>query len=212
MITANQIDAALGLLGIKRSNLADALGIKVATFNTYFTGTEMKPGRNATIQKWFENAGLMFTKNGGIDINKDDVVLYEGKQGFIAFMRDVLEVSKKGNPDICVSNVDESNWQNNIGDFHQEYIDERAKLNIPPSKILVKTGDDYHTASEFAEYRESPEGVFTANVSSYAYEDKLALINFADKPVSVVVLNNTRFSKEFRSTFNYIWKDAKRAE
>lgn len=212
MVTANQIDAALGLLGMKRSTLAEALGIKIATFNTYFTGTEMKPSRNAEIQKWFENAGLVFTPNGGIDINKDDIVLYEGQQGFIAFMRDVLAESQNGNPDICVSNVDEKNWQNNIGDFHQEYIDERAKLDIPPSKILVKTGDDYHTASQFAEYRESPEGVFTSNVSSYAYGDKLALINFADKPVSVVVLSNARFAKEFRSTFEYIWKDAKRAE
>lgn len=212
MITSNQIDAALGLLGIKRSNLADALGIKIATFNTYFSGTAMKPGRNAEIQKWFENAGLVFTKNGGIDVNKDDIVTYQGQQGFIAFMRDVLAVSQKGNPNICVSNVDEKNWQNNIGDFHQEYIDERAKLTIPPSRILVKTGDDYHTASQFAEYRESPKGVFTPNISSYAYGDKLALINFADKPVSVIVLNNARFSKEFRATFEYIWKDAKRAE
>lgn len=212
MITPNQIDAALELLGLKRSNLAAALNIKIATFNTYFTGTEMKPSRNAEIQKWFENAGLIFTPNGGVDIKKDSIVVYEGQQGFIAFMKDVLEESKRGEPNICISNVDEKNGQNNIGDFHQLYIDERARLKISPSKILVKTGDDYHTASQFAEYRESPKGVFTPNVSSYAYGDKLALINFADKPISVVVLNNARFAKEFRSTFEYIWKDAERAE
>jgi len=212
MITPNQIDAALGLLGLKRSNLADALSIKIATFNTYFTGTEMKPGRNTVIKKWFENAGLVFTPNGGVDINKDDILVFEGQHGFVAFMRDVLKTSQRGNPDICISNVDEKNWQNNIGDFHQEYIDERSKLNIPPSKILVKTGDDYHTASQFAEYRESPKGVFTPNVSSYAYGNKLALINFDDEPISVVVLKNEKFSKEFRSTFGYIWKDAKRSE
>ena len=209
MITLRQIDAALSLLGLNRSDLSEALNINKSTFNSYFTGKASIPsGRLGEIQKWLEGAGIIFTEQGGVNPNNADIILYKDQIGFQTFMRDVLETTKLKEPDICVSNANERNWQDNIGSFHQVYIDERSKLKRKPSRILVKPGDVYYTATAFAEYRQAPNDAFTENVSFYAYGEKLALINFESKPITVLVLNNPEFAKGFRTTFNFIWNNS----
>lgn len=96
MITLRQIDAALGLLGMSRSDFADKIALNKSTFNSYFTGKASIPsGRLGEIQKWFEGAGIVFTEQGGVNPNTSDIITYEGRQGFQTFMDDVYETAKK---------------------------------------------------------------------------------------------------------------------
>lgn len=209
MITIRQIDAGLALLGLNRSNLADSMGIKKSTLNAYFTGQASIPsGRLGEIQKWLENSGILFTEDEGLKLNKAEIVKYEGKQGFVAFMTDVMEMARKGNIEICVSNVDEKNWENILPhEFAEHYRSEMAKVKNLSSKILVKEGDSFFTASKFVEYRSIPASLFHEDTSFYAYGDKLALITFHDDSVQIVTLKNKQFTDSFKMLFNAIWNN-----
>ncbi|MBN8520321.1 MAG: XRE family transcriptional regulator [Alphaproteobacteria bacterium] len=209
VISIRQIDAGLALIGLNRSDLADALGIKKSTLNAYFTGQASIPsGRLGEIQKWLENSGVLFTEDEGVKLNKAEVIKYEGKQGFVAFMTDVMETARKGNIEICVSNVDEKNWENNLPpEFADHYRTEMSKVKNINSKILVREGDDFFTASQFVQYRQIPASIFHKDTSFYAYGDKLALITFHDKSVQIVILKNKEFTDSFKVMFNAIWNN-----
>lgn len=209
MITTRQIDAGLALLGLNRSDLATSLAVNKSTLNAYFTGqTSVPSGRLAEIQKWLENAGIVFTEDEGVKLNKAEIIKYEGKQGFVSFMTDVLETVKRGNSDVCVSNVDENDFENNLPkEFAEFYRDELSKVKNFTSKILVKEGDDFLTADGIAQYRGVPSEVFSEDATFYAYGDKLALLTFHDDSVQILSLHNKQFSNSFRVMFNAIWSN-----
>ncbi len=211
MISIRQIDAALGLLDLSRSEFSKEIGVNKSTFNSYFTGKASIPsGRLGEIQKWFENAGIVFTEEGGVNPNTSDIVTYEGKQGFQAFMNDVLETVKGGNADVCVSNVDENDFERNLTkEFVEYYRDELSKIKNFNSKILLKEGDDFLTVDGVAQYRGVPANVFSEDAQFYAYGNKLALITFHEESVQVVVLCNKQFADSFRVMFNAIWSNYK---
>jgi transcriptional regulator with XRE-family HTH domain len=209
MITTRQIDAGLALLGLNRSDLATSLGVNKSTLNAYFTGqTSVPSGRLAEIQKWLENAGIVFTEDEGVKLNKAEIVKYEGEQGFVSFMTDVLETVKRGNSDVCVSNVDENNFENNLPkEFAEHYRDELSKVKNFSSKILVKEDDDFLTADGIAKYRGVPSELFSEDATFYAFGDKLALITFHDDSVQILSLHNKQFADSFRVMFNAIWSN-----
>jgi hypothetical protein len=209
MITIRQIDAALGLLGLNRSDLAEQMGFNKSTFNAYFTGKAQIPsGKLGEIQKWLENSGIVFTEQGGVNPNTSDIIVYEGKQGFQTFMVDVMETAQRGGTDICISNVDESKWETNLSPVFAEYYRaEMQKVKGLSSRILVKEGDDFLTAEGFAQYRGVPASVFSDEASFYAYGEKLAIITFHNDDVQVLLLKNKQFSDSFRSMFNAVWNN-----
>lgn len=208
MISIRQIDAGLALLGLNRSELAQALGLNKSTLNAYFTGQSAVPsGRLAEIQKWLEDGGIVFTEDEGVKLNKAEIIRYENQQGFVSFMRDVLDTAKHGGgTDICISNVNEADWENNLPqDFAEFYREEMKKVKGLKSKIMVKETDDFLTASEFAEYRSVPASTFSDDACFYAYGDKLALITFHEGSVQIVVLRNKKFAASFRTMFYAVW-------
>lgn len=209
MITTRQIDAGLALLGLNRSDLATSLAVNKSTLNAYFTGqTSVPSGRLAEIQKWLENAGIVFTEDEGVKLNKAEIVKYNGEQGFVSFMTDVLETVKRGDAEVCVSNVDENDFENNLPkEFAEYYRKELAKVKNLTSKILVKENDDFLTADGIAQYRGIPANIFSEDATFYAYGDKLALLTFNNDSVQILVLNNKPFADSFRVMFNAIWSN-----
>lgn len=207
MITIRQIDAALALLGLNRSELAAALGLNKSTLNAYFTGQSSVPsGRLAEIQKWLEDGGILFTEDEGVKLNKAEIVRYENQQGFVAFMTDVMDTARQGGTDICISNVNEADWENNLPqEFAEHYRGEMRKIKGLKSKIMVQETDEFLTATEFAEYRAVPANTFSGDACFYAYGDKLALITFHEGGVQIVVLRNKKFADSFRTMFYAIW-------
>ena len=209
MITLRQIDAGLSLLGLRRVDLAEALGIPNSTMTNYFKGVARMPsGRMAEVQSYLENAGIEFTDYEGVRFNHSDIIKLEGQQGFITFMTDVMETSLKKPTEICVSNVDETLWENNLPqEFAEHYREQMKKAKDLRSKILIKSGDDFETASEFVEYRRIPEHLFSDEACFYAYGERLAIITFHDNDVQIVILNNKQFTDSFKVMFNTIWRN-----
>lgn len=212
MINKNQIDAALGLLGMNRSQLAEELGIKPATFNTYFTGaSEMKSDRNKQVRRWLENAGIIFTPRGGVEPAQETIRVFRGQDGFQQFMLDVYETCRDIGGDVFVTNVDESLFDKWASD---EFINEvyLPKMQSLPERhfkfhTVVSEGDKYEATNTYSEYKEIPKKYWSP-VSTYIYGNKMANIIFSDEDVLVRVFDQEDLVNAQRKTALFIWNHA----
>lgn len=206
MISIRQIDAALGLLGLSRSEFSQEIGLNKSTFNSYFTGKASIPsGRLGEIQKWFEGAGIVFTEQGGVNPNTSDILTYEGKQGFQAFMDDVYETAKQCGGDIYLFNSSPRLWHEWLGeewyDMHSKRM--RAlgdKINV---KITVEEGDDV-LILKTAKHKCFPKGLYK-NKIFYAYGSKLAFLDFNEDKLRIIVMTQKEFSEIFRVLYDVAW-------
>lgn len=206
MITLRQIDAALSLLGLNRSDLAEELGINKSTFNSYFTGKATIPsGRLGEIQKWLENSGIAFTEQGGVNPNTSDIVVYEGRQGFATFMDDVYETAKKFGGDVVLFNSRPSLWYEWLGkewyDMHSKRM--KALKDRVRVRITVEEGDDFLILKS-AEHKWFPKGLYKHKIF-YAYGPKLGFLDFSDDNVRIIVIKQKEFADIFRVLYDVAW-------
>ncbi len=210
MISPTQMRAARAMLSLSQGDVAKSLGIAANTLSNIESGQSDAPAsRLKEIQSFYESQAIVFTENEGVKLNKAEIIRYEDKQGFVAFMTDVMETAKAGGgTDICISNVNEADWEKNLPlEFAEFYRSEMRKVKGLKSRILVKESDHFHTASGFAEYRPLPGSLFSDDACFYAYGEKLALITFHDDSVQIVVLKNKNFSSSFRTMFKALWNN-----
>ena len=211
MISIFQIDAALGLLGKKRSQAAEQLGIKVATFNSYFSGTEMKSDRNVQIQRWLENQGIVFTEDDGVKRSKEKIRVYRGQEGFQEFMTDVYETCRDVGGDVYVTNVNEDLFDKWMGeDFVEEFYmpnmhalpDGRFKFHT-----IISEDDTYKPSNTYSEYRRIPKKYFS-DAPTYIYGDKAADIVFLEDDVIVRVFERKERVEKEKKIFRFMWDNA----
>jgi hypothetical protein len=208
MISLKQIDAALGLLGLNRSDLAEQMVINKSTLNSYFTGKSAVPSKRlGEIQKWFENAGVVFTEQGGVNPNTSDIVTYEGKQGFQAFMDDVYETAKKQGGDIYLFNSRPRLWHEWLGVEWYEMHSKRMqalgdKINV---KITVQEGDNV-LLLKTAKHKWFPRGLYK-NKIFYAYGSKLGFLDFGKDSLRIIVIKQHEFADIFRVLYDVAWEN-----
>ena len=208
-ISPSQCRAARGLLNWSQPDLAEKCGMHVQTISAFEneTGTPTKTTLEK-VKRAFEKNGIGFLKNDGIERPDKTITEYQGKSGFKDFMLDVLKTTKETGKQICVSNVDENNWEKNLSkDFIDNYQMKMKKFVKIKSRVLLKDGDTNNLGETFTKYRNIPADMFTEDASFYAYGCKLALINFYEDDIEIVVLENKQFSESFRVMFNVIWEN-----
>lgn len=206
MITTRQIDAALGLLSRSRKEFAEEFGINASTFNSYFTGKASIPsGRLGEIQKWFEGAGIVFTEEGGVNPNKSDIVTYEGKQGFEAFMDDVYETAKEHGGDICLFNTEPSLWIHHLGaEWYSMHNDRMAKIADKLNIRIALNENDTSFILSSATYRWIPKQKWK-DKTFYAYGPKLGLLSFHGDNIKIMIIHEKELADSFRVLFDIAW-------
>lgn len=208
MPTIAQIRAARALLDWSQSDLADNAGLSQTGIARIENGTNKPNSR--TIEKIhtaFDHFDIEFISDNGVRKRTGEIKTLKGQSGFRSFMDDVYETLKINGGEIAVSNVDENNWIKWMGEEEYKIHSARMKdLGVKiNSRILVKEGDDFFIASEFAKYRWFPQELFN-DQSIYVYNNKMALITFSDDDVKVMILNNTEFAESFKILFDIAWK------
>jgi transcriptional regulator with XRE-family HTH domain len=210
LITPAQCRAARALLDWSQPDLARSSKLHVQTICAFEnqTGTPTK----ATIKKIMVNleiAGIEFLEHGGVRPRPKSTVLnLEGHEGFKLFMQDVMHVAENMGGDICVSGVDERQFEKWQGDFATEYLSSMAVIrNKTPFtfRILIKENDDYFTASAYAQYRSVSEKYFSAT-PFYVYGDRLAMILFEPNDVTVYIIQSEKLADAQRKQFMNVWE------
>lgn len=207
MISVRQIKAARALLGYSLNDLEEACSVNANTISRIENGSTNLTEKTARrLEMFFRAQGLEFLDHEGIRFKPREIVTYHGHEGFVLFVRDVFETVKDGG-EICVSNVDESNflkWEGEEADAHMARM---ATIKTLKMRILVERGDQEQPASGYAEYRSVPTEKF-GGLSLYIFGPKTALIIFKPDNVEVYVIDHPDITSFFRAEFMRQWHDA----
>lgn len=209
MISAKQALLARTMIDKSQADVAQALGWAHQTLSKIENGSVNPPAsRLRELQDYFENAGVEFLSGDGIRRRPEGTIrTLKGYDGFREFIYDVYDTTQKTGREICVSNVDERQFERWQGQHAQDYLSKMAALPNLVFKILIKENDDYYTA-KYAEYRWISAKFFTG-VPFYVYGNKMALILFSKDNVAVYVIENEQIANAQRIQFNISWEMAK---
>ncbi len=209
MITPGQIRAARGLLRWSQGDLGAKAGISVpAIANIELEKQQPTIPTLEKIQRAFVSAGIEIMDDGGVRPRAMGITTYQGRTGFASFRQDVLDTVRSGPVEICVSNVDEREFDKwGVGEVNDTYVAEMAKIKTFSFRILVQEGDDYFTGSEYAAYRWLPQNLF-GKISFYIYGNKTAIISFLDNDFNAFIINHPRITDFYIEEFDRLWEIA----
>lgn len=207
-INAQQLRSARAYLDVSRNEVAAATGVGVQTLADLENGKTDSPRISTleTLRLYYETKGVEFTEDGGIRPRKVFVEQYQGAEGFRRFMDDVYDVAKDQGGEICLHNAKPGNWLKWLGPewnaMHTNRMVDIGKLNFK----ITAGHDDYQMIGKHAEYRWLPREMWN-DQSFYAYGDRIALLNFEEDSVHIVVMHNRKFADGFRKLFNVAWNN-----
>ncbi len=203
---AGKVRAARGFLNWMQDDLASHAGLGIQSIRNIESESSSPTARTQKkIERAFEHHGVTFTSRG-IEITESPII-YEGKQGFEAFMNDVYDVANKEGGDICLFNTQPSLWIKHLG---QEWYDMHSKrmakiANQINVRIAIKEGDDSFILS-VAEYRWIPKDKWK-DTTFYAYGSKLGLLSFKDDDIKITVIKEAELADSFRALYDMAWEN-----
>lgn len=206
LITSAQCRAARALLNWSQPDLAQKCNIHVQTISN-FEQNSSSPTKTTLnkIQQVFENSGIVFTDQGGVNPRVSDIVVYEGKHGFEAFMDDVYETAKKYGGTVYLFNSRPRLWYEWLGeDWYAKHSERMSALgNRIKVKITVQEGDHF-LISKFAEHRWFPKRLSKGKIF-YGYGPKLGLLDFQGESLKISVFQHKDFADIFRALYDIAW-------
>lgn len=213
LISPKQIRAARAILDWTAKDLASRVRMSPATVS--MIENEQMDGSVATltaIHAAFDRAGIEFLDGNGLRQKTNAITTYQGHEGFSAFLMDVLATAQSGPTEICVSNVNEREFDKwGTPEGNELYRKEMSKIDTYTFRILVQEGDTHFTATKYAEYRWLPYDLF-GEISFYTYGDKTAIISFEDNDFNAFVLGHPRVTAFYKKEFNRLWANSKEAK
>lgn len=209
LVSPNQIKAGRALIDWSAEELGKRCGATKATISGIETGKSTGSVELLSrIVYALQAAGVEFTDAGGVQPRQSKINIYRGHEGFKAFFDDVYEVAQTNDaPDICLTNVNEAEYDRWLGAYEPIHINRMAKLEKVKLRVLMKEQDLHLTSTAYCEYRWVPEQRF-ADVSLYIYGDKVAFIEFSERDVTVTVVESKAVTETQRKMFELAWENA----
>lgn len=208
-ISSAQARAAQGLLGLMQKDVCVNLDISRQAMSTFErTGKGISRMKIEDLQRFYEDRGVEFLDYDGVRMRPSGVFrVLRGSEGFREFIYDVYDTVKDTGGHICVTNVDERQFERWQGVYAKDYLSKMAAVERLGFQILVREGDDYFTASKYAQYRHLPAELFSG-VPTYIYGNKKAEILFDDDDVTIFLFDNQQLADAERLQFKMIWNQA----
>ena len=211
MITKYQIVAARALLEWTQDDLSNASGVSKDMISKIEGGKSAGSLKSIqAIEGAFTTGSIEFGDNDSVKRSSAQIHVLKGQKGFLEFYDEVFkEVQKTGAHSVYVSNVDERQFVEWQGDQLKEHSARMRELGTQ-YKILIQHGDTYFPASDYAEYRWMPEGMFYS-VPFYVYGKKVAMLIFDDE-ARIYILNEPELSKSHKAQFESLWQQSTEPE
>ena len=207
-ITGNQIGAAMRLLQLTNQDVMSGADVSVVTMTRVLKGDMVKETTRKQVVDFLRQSGIDFLEHEGVRKRpRTSIMQYEGNDGFISFMKDVISTVSENGAEVCVSGVNERLFADAIGDYIEEYLAEitkATKMSGAKFNVIIKEGDIYNPASDYAKYREVASEFFQPS-PSYIYGDKTAMIVFKDSGIFVCVVQSREIAAAQRAQFKMIW-------
>ncbi len=209
MISPTQMRAARAMLDLSQGEVAKSLGIAANTLSNIESGQSDAPAsRLKEIQDYYESEGVEFTQDDGVKRSSHRIQVYQGLKGFADFRNDILFEARKEPLDVCVSNVDEREFDKwGAGKVNEDYFAEMKNNQPKRFRILVRENDNHLSASGYATYRWLPDVKF-GKISFFIYAQKTAILSFADNDFQAFIISHPQVSAFYRQEFDNLWSQA----
>ena len=207
-LSPSQCRAARALLKWSQPDLSKSCDVNVQTICAFENDTNTPTKRTLEkITSALEMSGVIFTEDDGVKLNKSGRVVYEGIDGFLKFMDDVYEIASTQGGDICIHNSRPANWIRFLGaEWNEMHTLRMQALKKKYVQRITTSIGEYNFISRHAEYRWLPKEM-SNDQSFYSYGDRMALMNFDDDNVHIVVMHNRKLAEGFRQLFNVTWNN-----
>lgn len=210
MISAAQVRAARALLKWENTDLAEKTGFGSNTIS--LIENEKTQPRSSTMEKLqavFEEAGVEFTGNGGVQWAGHQVRTLTGVGGLKAFFDDVRYVAQHSDEEIVICGIAEEYLEKKLGDFVDYQRKEMASYDKLRMRCLIEESDLDLGASDYCQYRWQAKENFS-NVPFYIYGDKMAIIvTTAQEDPLILLIQNKTITSAYRRQFEAMWAAAK---
>ncbi|WP_309383997.1 helix-turn-helix transcriptional regulator [Cerasicoccus frondis] len=213
-ITNDAMRAARALLGLTQQDVENATGVAAQLLSPYEIGKKSLSEKSKDmLVSFYREHGIRFTPFGGVEFApKEYVYEWHGKEGFARFRADVLAEAQKPDCDICISSIDEREFDKwGAGEINESYRNAMAELRSKRIdyhfRSLAKEGDRHFSAHRHSQYRWIPEAEF-ADFPYYIYGDKTAMLLFEREDMHIFVITHPIITQFFRNQFNSMWDRA----
>ncbi len=211
LITPAQCRMARSLLNWTQNELAERCELSPVTINKFEKSTGDQGLEMRTLQKLrrtLEGGGVEFLPNDGVSRTTNKVIALKGREGFAQFRELVLSAVKQGPIEICVSNVDENQFDKwGEGKVNDDYRSAMAKIKTFNFRILIKENEKHMTGSEYAVYRWLPKHLF-GEISFYVFGDKTSIISFKNNEFTAFIISHKEIADFYRKDFERLWQQA----
>lgn len=202
-ISSAQARAAQGLLKMNIKDVYTSLGIsRQAYYNFLQRGIKTY---EEEIRNFFVLNGIEFSPYDGVRRNPNQVRILKGASDFKTFLDSVYHSANANGGNICVTNVDERKFEYWQGVYAQMHLERMAQVKNIDFRILVCEGDDYYTASAYAQYKKLPKKYF-GETPIYIYGNKSAEIIFEDNDVTIIETTSKALAETKRKNFDLHWE------
>ena len=204
-----QCKAARALLDWDLETLSKRSGINIGTISAFErSASNPKSETIYALRKALEEGGVELLPDGGVRPRQNRVLTLQGREGFAEFRSDVLHDAQMGPLDVCVSNVDEAQFDKwGAGKVNDAYFSAMEQVQGLSFRILVKEKDINLTASKYADYRWLPAHLF-GEISFYVYGNKVAIISFKKDDFNAFVICHDEIADFYRKDFDRLWGQA----
>jgi DNA-binding XRE family transcriptional regulator len=197
MITGRQIRAARGLLDMSRDELAKAAGLTKQGISKIEDGSvQPRAGTLADIVRVFNEQGVEFKGDRGVELRDDVVRVLEGDNAYLQMMEDVFYATKdRGGEVLWMYSSDRYSLP---GEEDAEIRLRKAGLRF---RSLVEEGN-LNPVWDYEEYRQIPKQYFNHSLQ-VIYADKVAQVLEGGR--RILIIHNETFTTTARHNFNLIW-------
>lgn len=203
-ISPEQSKAARNLLKWRIEDLVTYANITADQARNFEQGRSRSLEVIEAINRAYSDNDIRFTSTGGVDIEKDRLIIFEGSNHYMLLLDDIHKtLSNPENADNPEFLLLYSSDKLSPAEVNNKYRFMRAN-SIKMRQVI--SSEDYYIMGPLHEYRQISQQYFS-RVLTIIYADKVAQVNGAN--TKVTIHKDAPVADSFRKTFQFMWDHGK---